>query len=89
MGIFFTQQVGMSVLAYTVCLDKLKKCMFSFQSCFCSNFIVSETQKLFFKRWWHLVAFIDHYTHLYKIVRHQLSYFVDVDGVDLSRDLQG
>ena len=30
--------------------------------------------KSFFYLWWHLVAFIDHYTHLYKIVRHQLSY---------------
>ena len=29
----------------------------------------------FFKGWWHLVSFIDHYTHfIYKIVRHQLSY---------------
>ena len=29
-------------------------------------------RKVFF--WWHLVAFIDHYTHLYKILRHLLSY---------------
>ena len=30
--------------------------------------------KDFFKGWWHLVAFIDNYTHLYEIVKHQLSY---------------
>ena len=29
---------------------------------------------IFFKGWWHLVAFIDHYKHLYEIVRHKLSY---------------
>ena len=28
----------------------------------------------FFKGCCYLVAFIDHFTHLYKIVRHQLSY---------------
>ena len=28
----------------------------------------------FFNGWWHLVAFIDHYTHWYEIVRHQFSY---------------
>ena len=27
--------------------------------------------KSFFKGWWHLVAFMDHYTHLYEIVRCQ------------------
>ena len=27
-----------------------------------------------FSIWWHLVAFIVHYTHLYEIVRHQLSH---------------
>ena len=28
----------------------------------------------FFKGWWHLVTFIDHYIHFYEVVRHQLSY---------------
>ena len=31
-----------------------------------------ELFKIFF--WWHLVALIDQYTHLYEILRHQLSY---------------
>ena len=26
--------------------------------------------------WWHLVAFIDHYTHLYEVDKHQLSYIL-------------
>ena len=36
---------------------------------------LTEDVIIFFKGWWHLVAFIDHYTHLYEIGRHQLSYF--------------
>ena len=31
-----------------------------------------------FKGWWHLVAFIDHYTYLYEIVRHQLRYTISL-----------
>ena len=34
--------------------------------------------KNFFKGWWHLVAFTDHYTHLYEIVRHQLSNTIEL-----------
>ena len=36
--------------------------------------VLKYNHKIFFKGWWHLVAFIDHNTHLYEIVRHQLSY---------------
>ena len=54
----------------------------------------------FFKGWWHLVAFIDHYTHLYEIVRHQLSYLqlyniqhaydlLQITSLDVSMFLQG
>ena len=30
--------------------------------------------------WWHLVAFIDHYTHLHKVDKHHLSYICHGKG---------
>ena len=45
----------------------------TFDMCF-SNSLLFSTQKSIFKGWWDLEAFVYYCTHLYKIVRHQLSY---------------
>ena len=54
--------------------------------------VVVLNKYFFNKIWWHLVAFIDHYTNLYEIVRHQLSYmtsYITLDNYEFGSLLYG
>ena len=61
---------------YHTCFPTIQRVVFDqvllkkleFKSC-----MFLQTKKIYFfsKGWWHLVAFIDLYTHLYEIERHQ------------------